>query len=363
MENEATQAHFPVDLSQEEYVRSQELLSQKFNGRRVGGSRLFSLLMMLLCLVSAVAVYRQTGTPDWAFLSLLVLMFVSEIWMMIDLPKQMRRRHSEAYAATQYTGYSFKGTVWIEEGAVRKQTESATATIPYENCRIFVETSDMMIFCGVDGHSIVIPARFLTEETAEITRQAAIKNIPPSRRLLLSRLVPAVLPPIETEETEEETRLTVLLEYTEKEVIGMALDSALFHFARTLSGKCLLCTMLAAVAYFCFFLPPLPVFLLALLLFLGGSAFLAYRKIHRTIKATDKEICRMRLNITTRGLRLEGRAEGAKPMVLPWKAITRAVERRDTVEFYTGKEVQLMIPKRCVPDMEELRRTVDSLLV
>ncbi len=363
MQNETTQTHFPVDLSKEEYVRSQEILSQKMNGRRIAGSRLISLLMMLLCLVSAASVYRQTGTPDFSFLSLLGLMFVSEIWMMIDLPKQMRRRHSDAYTATQYTGYSFKGTVWIDQTAVRKQTESATATILYENCRLFVETPDMMIFCGFDGRSIVIPSRFLTEQTAEITRQAAIKNLSPAHRLLLGHLVPADMSLEEPGEAEEQTLLTIPLEYTQKEVISIALDAALLRFARTLSAKCLLCTMLAAMAYLCLFLRPLPVFLLALVLFLVGSIFSAYRKIRRTMVATNNEICRMQLNITSRGLRLEGKVEGAKPMVLPWKAITRAVERRDAVEFYIEKEMQLMIPKRCVSDMEELRNTVDSLMV
>ncbi len=354
------QLRFSVDLSQAEYVRSQELLSHKMNGRRVGSSRIFSLFMMLLCVVSAVTIYKQTGTPDWPLFTLLVLMFISELWLMFTLPRQLRYRYKTAYNTTLYTGYTFAGTVTVDEDGVRKQTASATAFIPYHTCRVFVETADMMIFCGADGHSIVLPSRFLTEEAAEIIRQTVLKKIPPMRRLLLQRLVSAATAETITPLPEEETLFTVSLDYTEKEVVSMTIDSALAQFGRTLSNKCLLSTMAAAVGYFVFYLPPLAVFLLTLLVFLVASLFFAWHKAHRAAVQTKKDGSRMRLQITTRGLRLFGRGE--KPIVLPWTVITRAVEGPQTVEFYCEKDRQLMIPKRCIEKMDDFRRLVDDKL-
>ncbi len=357
MENEL---RFCVDLSQAEYVRSQELLSQKTNGKRVGRSRFFSLFMMVMCVVSAVTIYKQTGTPDWSLFTLLILMFISELWLMFTLPRQLKYRYKTAYNTTLYTGYSFEGTVTVDKDGIRKQTSSVTAFIPYHTCSVFVEAADMMIFCGTDGHSIVLPSRFLTEDTAEFIRQTVLQKIPPMRRLLLERLIPAVTAETITPPPEEETEFNFSLDYTEREVVSMTVDSVLVQFGRTLANKCLLSTMAAAVGYFMFYLPPLAVFLLTMLIFLLVSLFSAWHKAHRAAVQTEKDGNRMRLEITNRGLRLFGRGE--KPLVLPWTSITRAVEGAQTVEFYCEKDRQLMIPKRCIENMDDFRRLVDTKL-
>lgn len=360
MENQTEQLCFSVDLSQAEYVRSQELLSQKNNGKRVGRSRLFSVIMMVLCAFSAVTVYKQTGTPDWPLLTLLILMFISELWLMIALPRQLRYRYKTAYNTTLYTGYSFKGTVVLGEEAIRKQTATATAVIPYHTCQVFVETADMMIFCGADGHSIVLPARFLTEETAEAVRKVVAQKVPPMSRLLMQKLVPAQTAETVAPLLEEQTLLTFSLDYTEKEMVSMTVDSVLLQFGRTLPNKCLLSTMAAAIGYFMFYISPLPLFLLVLFLFFTISLVIAWFKVHRTAVQTKKEGRRMRLDVTSLGLRLFGKGE--KPLVLPWVAITRAVEGKTSVEFYSEKDRQLMIPKRCIDQMDEFRRLVDAQL-
>lgn len=358
MQNETELLRFPVELSEEEYVRSQELLSRRINGKRVGTSRLFSVSMMVLCALSAFSIYKQTGTPDWPLFILLILMFISELWLMIALPHQLRRRYKMAYYTTLYTGYSFRGTVTVEEDAVRKQTVSATASIPYHTCRVFAESADMMVFCGADGHSIVLPARFLTAETAQRIRKTAFAHIPPARRLLVEPLVPAVhVEPVDMAEIEEETLLSFRFSYTEKELFSMAIDSVLLQFYRTLPNKCLLATVIAAVLYFGFYVSPLPVFLLSLLLFLLGSLFGAWRKSH--LAATPMKTAPMRVDITNRGLRLAGKEN---PAILPWNTFTRAVEQQDAVEFYADTDRQFVIPKRCIDDMNEFRRIVDMFV-
>jgi hypothetical protein len=57
---------------------------------------------------------------------------------------------------------------------------------------------------------------------------------------------------------------------------------------------------------------------------------------------------------------LVGKAEGARSLNIPWSHITRAVNCGDTVELYAGESKQLTIPKRCIPDFEELSAVVDG---
>ncbi len=351
---------YAVDLSREEYVRSQEVLSRR--GGSVGGTRWISVAMLAVCVVVSFANFWQFQTIDWSLLSLLLLLVVSEIWILIDIPKQQRRRCENAYDTSVYNGYTFAGTVSVESDAIRKRTATATAVIPYEQCRLFVECADMMIFCGADGKSIVIPARFLTEETATHTRQAAFSHVPSMRQLLLEPLQPATQPDaVQTAPVKsEETLLTVDVEYTDNEIVNLAAEGALQHFGHTLPNRLLLTTMIASVGYFMVGIRPLPLFLLALLVLFVWSIAAVRIKMRRTITRTERDVCRIRIEFTDQNVRLLGKAESTRPLSIPWNRVTRAVNCRDTVDLYVGGNRQLSIPKRCIADFDELSAVVDS---
>ena len=269
MKDSFTGAEFPVDLSREEYVRSQEILSKRVSGM-TRGMRVITIFMLAACVTMGITDFRYSGEVDWSLISLLVLLMVSELWMMLTIPAQLKRRAEAAYDSTIYGGYVFAGTVTIEQNAIRKRTPGATTVIPYEQCRVYAETADMIIFCGMDGKSIVIPARFLTERTAEITRQAAFANIPPSRQLLIEEPIPGnnetTAPSVSQQAASEEVLLTVDVEYTDNEIVSIASETAMEKFFATLPNKCLLMTMLASFGFFVWDIKPLPLFLSALLL-------------------------------------------------------------------------------------------------
>ncbi len=354
-------AEYAVDLSRDEYVRSQEILTRN---RGALNPRIVTLVMLIVCVVTALPNVVYNGEINWSMIVLLALLVGSEIWMMITFPAQLRARHEQAYDATVYNGYAFAGTVTVEADAIRKRTETATAVIPYEQCRLFVETADMMIFCGLDGKSIVIPARFLTEQTADVTRRAALEHLPPPRRMLLEPLVPAAdeAAPftVPSASQSEEVLLTVDVEYTDNELVGLVTDMTMEDYAQTLPGKCLWMTVAAAVGYFVFGVRPLPLFLLGMLVLFLFALAKARIKIRRAITDTERAVCRLRVEFTDSAVHLLGKADGVRPLRLPWRHITRAVDCRDTVELYTGKVRQLSVPKRSITDFEELCRIIDG---
>lgn len=361
MKTAELKAEYTVDLSRDEYVRSQEILSRNRGARN---PQIVTLLLLIVCVVTALPNVVYNGEVNWSMLVLLSLLVLSEVWMLVTLSSQLRNRHEEAYNATVYNGYTFAGTVTVEADAVRKRTESATAVIPYEQCRLFVETADMMIFYSMEGKSIVIPSRFLTEQTAEATRLSAFEKIPPTRRMLLAPLIPTadeanpfVVPSVKES---EEVLLTVDVEYTDSELVGLVTDMALEDYAKTLPGKSLWMTVLASVGYFLFAVRPLPLFLLSMLVLFLLAVAKARIKIRRVITDTERAACRLRVEFTDSAVHLIGKVDGSRPMRLPWQHITRAVDCRHTVELYTGKVRQLSVPKRSIKDFEELCRIVDS---
>ena len=363
MNDSFTEVEYSVDLSRAEYVRSQEILAGRA-GEMARGMRALSLFMMAACVVMGITEFQYSNGIDWSLVSLLVLLIGSELWMMLTMPAQLRRRSEVAYDSTVYGGYVFSGTVTVESDAIRKRTATATTVIPYEQCRVYAETAEMMIFCGMDGKSIVIPARFLNERTAEATRQAAMKNVPLPRQMLLNKLVPGIAEDetisLPDQTTDDEVLLTVEVEYTDNEIVGIAAETAMEQFMTSLPSKCILMTMLASFGYFLLAIKPLPLFLSALLVAFLASVIKARIRMRRAITRTERRICKLRVEFTDSYILLIGKADGMRPLRLPWSHVTRAVNCRETVEIYTGKDRQLSIPKRCITDFEELSGSVDS---
>ena len=363
MKESFTTTEYPVSLSRAEYVQSQEILAKRIRGTGMD-IRIVSFVALLICMGMSAVNFRMSHAVDWSLVSLLVLLAGVQVWMMLSLPKQLRKRSEVAYDATLYGGYSFDGVITIEADAIRKRTATATAVIPYEQCRLFIETADMMIFCGLDGKSIVIPARFLTEETAETTRRVALSRIAAPRQWLQEKLVPTGggQPFEEAVSKSEDAVLTIEIAYTDNEIVGIATEAAMEQFGATLPNKASMMTMLAAFGYFGLDIKPLPLFLLGIVVLFLFTLIQARIKMRRAITRSERAICRLRVEISPAQLLLIGKADGMRPIKLPWSTVTRAVECRDTVEFYTGKDRQLSIPKRCIVNFEEFCQLVDSLM-
>ncbi len=352
-----------VALSREEYVRSQELVSKRSGASGLFfGSGLLSAAMLILCVLFFLADLKQNGTPDFALLGLLVLLIVVEITTVFRYPEMQKKLAAQSYDKTLFSGYSFDGVLHVGAIDIQKTTAAGVTSISYYNCPLFIEAPDMMIFCAAQGRSIVIPARCLTEQDADAIRELACLNIPAERRRMIGKLVAGTakrLPLPSLVMPQEDQLLTVSVEYTEKEAFDLLDDSIFKGIKETLPQKVLVSAGAAMIAYLLFETMAVPVFCLAILLSVLIPFFTTRIGFKRAIKVTDGEVLKITVTLTEQAICCTRMAGEQKRTRIPWSRVTRAVERPSYVDYYAIDKL-VSIPKRCIDDMDELRRITDQ---
>ncbi len=366
MEPMVTETTFAAGLSREEYIRSQELLNRVTNGRRAAGGRWFILIMMGLSVLTVAAAYRVSGEFDTSLAALITLMFIAELWMMLSMPRQLRRRAGEAYDATVVTGYVFDGVVTVTESEIQKRTTEVTTVIPFNRCSLYLEAEDMVIFCINGGKAVAIPARCLTPEDAQALRQAAHAGIDATRRCVLQAVVPLAeyrqpLPPL-TPPPAEEPLCTVDFEYTAGELRSEFSEGAMRRFFAAFPQRLLTAVFFTVMILFITTVPSLPLCALCLIVLFVWEVAVAWIRATRAVRITNGEACRGRLELTDRYVTIHGKTDTARRLKIPWEHITRAVERPHVVEFTMREGATFLLPKRCIPDMDTLRGVVDAHL-
>ena len=361
MEQTTVLTEYAVGLNREEYMYSQALASKAIRGNALFGSRIISVVMMVLCVLAVVFDRKLSGVWDMSLLAIVLLMIGADLWVFFTAPAQPRRQNGQIYDKTRFQGYSFDGIVMVDDRGISKKNRSEQTTIPFSHCAAFIEDAEMMLFWGVCGKSIVIPKRFLTAEDAELTRQAALAAIAPSRCYLFGRVEAQLterLPlPEEGVPAPEEPLLQIAVQYTPKELKAQAVEMSIRAYAQKMPKKTLTAVLVTILAYFCFEIPPLPTFLLCSVLLFLFSVLGARLRIGTMLAASDGAISR--IEFTETAIRIRGKGE---PLTVPWNCVTRAVEAPNEVEFYVSGDKAFSIPKRCVEDMSLLRRLVDTHL-
>ena len=79
---------YGVGLERDEYVRSQQLAFATFQKRAVGGRRIFSIVLMVMCVMTLITEYKVLGTMVADIAVLIGLMILSEVWIMLDQPRR-----------------------------------------------------------------------------------------------------------------------------------------------------------------------------------------------------------------------------------------------------------------------------------
>ncbi len=364
MEQPITSIEFTVGLSREEYIYSQGLISNALRGKHLLGSRWFSVVMMILCVLMVLSDRNLSGRWDMSLVAIVVMMIVAEVWMFLALPSQQRKAHGAAYDKTVFHGYSFDGVVTVSTEGITKRNAKNQTHIPFSQCLAFIEDAEMMVFCIARGKSILLPKRFLTVEDAEFTRRVALAAMSPARCYLLGRVACQLterLPlPEEGIPVPEEPLLSVAVVYEEKELKGQVTEAALRSYVQKLPQKTLIAVFVTILAYFGFQIEPIPTFLLCSVLLFVFSLFSARSRVGRALAVTNGDAGRSTVTFTESGIRIRG--NGGEALNIPWQNVTRAVESPRDVELYVNGEKSLIIPKRCIEDMESLRRIVDTHL-
>ena len=364
MEQTVMVTEYTVGLSREEYIYAQTLTAKALRGKYLLGSRLFSAVMMVLCVLAIVANRRLSGEWDVSLLVIVLLMIGVELWVFFATPRQLRRQHGLVYDKTRFHGYAFDGVITVEERGIAKRNQKQSTAIPFSQCVAFIEDAEMMLFCVNGGKSIVIPKRFLTVEDAELTRQAALAAVAPSRCYLFGRveaqLVTRLPLPEEGVPAPEDPLLQIAVEYTPRELKAQMTETATHAYAQKLPQKTLTAVFVTVLAYFGFEIAPLPTFLLCSVLLFLFSVVGARLRVGRMLAASGGSAGSNRIEFTDTVIKIKGKS--GDPLTIPWDCVTRAVEAPREVEFYVSGEKALVIPKRCVEDMPALRRVVDEHL-
>ena len=362
MEQTVVSTEYAVGLSREEYIYSQTLAAKALRGKYLLGSRVFSVIMMVLCVLAVLFDRKLSGRWDMSLLVIVVLMIGVEIWMFLTTPRHLRRQHGLVYDKTSFHGYSFDGVITVDDRSIAKRNNDSNTVIPFTACTAFIEDAEMLLFCVNGGKSIVIPKRFLTMEDAELTRQAALRAIAPSRCYLFGR-VDAVLSeklplPDEGVPVPEDPLMQIAIQYTPKELKSQITEMTMLAYIQKLPQKTLTAVLVTILAYFGFSISPIPSFLLCAVLLFVFSVVGARMRVSRMVAISGGDAGSTRIEMTETAVKIKGK--NSDMLTVPWQCVTRAVETPREVEFFVNGEKAFVIPKRCVEDMAELRRIVDT---
>ena len=99
-------------------------------------------------------------------------------------------------------------------------------------------------------------------------------------------------------------------------------------------------------------------FLLILAVLFLLNVMLPRSRAKRSLETMQQSAMTIRLTLTERGL-VGSSARPGEETRIAWVSLQHAVDKEDCVEFYNNR-VFIRVPKRCIPDMNELRRIVDA---
>lgn len=356
-------AAFPADLNREEYIDFNITVSQ-ISGLlrfRKGQIILFSVLAAV-SVVMMIFDIVMAGSLDPVLVLLVIFLIAAAGILFIGIPRYVRSSAEKAYDQSLLNRYSYYGEVRVYPDRVEKRGKN-TVVIRFAENAVYMENRRMMVLLAPGTPAIVLPARCMTPAAAEGMRRAVLPGIPMPRQKLLDRMEPLaevpLPPPHEAVEPEETELFAVDVEYTKEEFVKIVTDTALRAFMKMLpvySGMSVLAGLMFGL------MNGLPFgiasFLLMIGLFFALNVLMARGKAVRNYTLMPDSGKRLRVSFSDRGLTVKSERPG-ESMRFVWKAVERAVERPESVEFYTATSF-LRIPKRCIPQFDQLKALVDA---
>lgn len=364
-DNPETAASFPVDITREEFIRFNLIVSKSTGLMRFrnGQMILFGILgvLSLLSVLSDAVTYQRA---DGIMIFLVFFIAVMEGILLFGMSSYIKRTSGRAYDQTILTGNSYYGRVSVYPDRVEKQNANLKTTIPFQPQTMYIETRQMMILLFPNTPAIVLTATCLTKENADAVRKAVMTGLPATRQKLVDRMVPLAKTPIAPPSSEkgrepEAEQMHVDVTYTQDEFIKLATDTAEMGFMKALplySGLSTMTGLLFGLLYnfgvgiFVFILTVGGIFAVNIL---GVRA-----KANRSYQQMTESGTRIGISFTVKGITVRSPTT-RESIGMIWESITRAVERREYIEFYT-RTAFLRIPKHCIENIGLLKEIVDS---
>ena len=339
-----------IDLTREEYIRYYTLFSKLSGPLRMQTVQLIiSLVFAAILAAFCVIDLMQTGGVDWLFVLLGGVLLLASLFLWWYAPRHVRRAAAKAYDETLAGGYCYAGTLRVRDDRVEKENAQGIHTVHLNGGTLFIENPEMMVFLTANRRSIVIPARYLTAESASVIRAAADK-LPYRNRRFLGRVVPqgqtpdVACPPEDTvlweqtvryepEELADLIRHNVTQNYM-KRLPFFSVTSVMFGVAVGWNGD----SILPCIGFF--------------LLFFGLTTLfnLVMPRSRARLIAAQADIAgrTVAIKLTDRGVWMTDPNKGFA--VLPWSVIEHVVDRDTFVEISRGPQ-SIRIPKRYIDNL------------
>ncbi len=355
-ETKATQpTGYNVDLTCEEYVRSQMLLTRLPMPIPLRTLQLIFTAMALVMVAGIVALAKLHMQPDWSLLLMTVISVCICLLYWLVLPHRVKTRAEKLFEDSVTDEYSYFGTVYVYPDRVVKVGNSATTTLTVDATLLFVESEDCMVWIKRGQPMLILPARCMTAEAATAMRTLA-DRLPARNRRFFGRLQPQNQPPAKPETADptvlwEKTMVYTAEEYTSllKYTLLTAYRQRVAVFSVISAVAALLIGSIEERIWVC-----IPCFLLFFGLLTWKNLLLNWRRIPRAVAATTDEARCVTVALTDRGVQIE---QADKKTTLPWGSIPHIINREDYVEILREPQ-SFRIPKRVIEDFAAFDRII-----
>ncbi len=350
----------PVDLTKEEFTAYHMATAKAFGMlRRQGAMMVLFGIYVAITVVGLIQHYQATGEVSVVMLLITLVTVAMAVLSMTMMPAAVKKKARLAYDIGDVNGYYGEWT--ITPTAIVKETGETRVEMPLNEKTLYVEDVGFMAFVSAGADRIIIlPARCMTEAAAKTVRETVFASGSRVQRRVIKRMTALAEAPIPRREllSEPQTLYTVDVTYEEAELAQLHADIAWKHYVHNLPN--IVSVSLLFAAMFALIEENVPLFFIVALGI--PLVFLIFTTLsgRATAKRTTRlQPTRLRFSLTDRGVRATF-SPSEQTTAAQWNSIRRAVERPTCVEFYYGDDHLLRIPKRCIDDMNELRRLVDT---
>ena len=355
---------FPVDLDKAEYVRFNMRMAKERGIYRFRGVMLLAFgLCMAAGLVLMVMDMVQGRPFDGTLLSLLVFILLAGAVLLFGVPNYIRITAERTYDRTQLCGYDFYGVVRVYPDRVEKTAAGRTTVIRLKEKVAYFEYDDMMVLLTTDQPAIVLSARCVTEEDAEVVRRTVRARVPETLQRLYAKMVSQTpvrleMPESGTEPVEDEMLMRLRVNYAPDEFLTMVTHGALHSFARMIpmfAGVSLVAALALGLSGGPFVMAGL--FLLTLLILFAVNVLGPWLRTKLRLPAMSDDALTVWLVLSERGVTLESTARNTQ--FYPWLAVSKVVEKPDWYEFHMHNAI-LEVPARCVTEVDSFKDIVNA---
>lgn len=347
-----------VDLTREEFIAFRMLNARLLGPMR---QRIPTLIVSIVCffLLGGYAIFEWQAHivpyPDPVLVVGAFVVLIPALIFCVYVPQRMKKQAGKQYDRSVQAGMDFCGELFIYPDCIEKASSTVTASVRFDERMLFIETAEMMVITAIGSPAIVLPARCLTDEMARAVRQASMQ-IPPRNRRFIARVKArgeVVAPPAPKAKPEELWVQTFT--YTAEEYTVVLKGLIQQHFWR-MSPMLALVAMMGAILFgnadITNLAENIPLFVVIMLVLVLFNLVLPLRRVKTQAESLSAHDLTMQVRLDTMMIHNK-LPKGGENWVL-WCDVDHVYEREDFVEIVHNKKASLFIPKRCIPDLNEL---------